>query len=133
MAAVTAKQGPLNASSADRLVTRLRGHADRMISPGDAGLLREAAGTLERLTTRIKSATFRSPVKAAPRPQPDIAAMIRQHDAERMASAGPFSSTDFETTERERIAEQNRQLAEKNKRAEQQRARQLGQDEQPNP
>jgi hypothetical protein len=132
--ATVAKQGRLRTKAADDLVARLRGHADRMVEPGDAALLRETADKFELVSTRIKSAETRprikaAPVQRAPRPQPDFLRLSHEADLQRMASAGtPFSVNDSGRSERE-AAEQTRLLREKNRRAEAQRAAQVAQDE----
>lgn len=132
VAAITARGGKLNTKAAEGISARLRSAASDMIEPADSELLREAAGRLESLSLRVKAQTGRGTrVKAAsaPRSQPDIAAMNRAADAEQMASAGPFDRTEFEATERARIEEQNKQLAQRDRQLEAERRRQIGEPE----
>jgi hypothetical protein len=117
VAAITARSGKLNIKAADQLVGRLREHAARMIFPDDAELLREAAGRFETAATRVKAGGLRPRAKAAP--QPSIADMIRAWDAEQMSGGSPSSrDPDIEAA---RVAEMNRQLAERNRSIEEQR------------
>jgi hypothetical protein len=96
-------------------------------------LLTAAAGRLETLTPRIKAAEIRLRTRSRAKagtdrgsvPAPDIAAMIRQANAEQMSRSGPFDRDRFEDLERERAAEQNRQLAAKNEQAERARREQI--------
>ena len=100
------------------------------------GLLRQAGAMLAKLADRTKALALRRSdrVKAgarpAPRPEPDVAAMIRAETEEQMASAGPFDRTEFEELERRRVEEANKQLAETQRRLEEERRRRVGRNEQ---
>lgn len=138
MASVAQRQGRLRdldaatALAADSVDTGI--DLALLAAPDDPvpGLLRQAGQMLARLADRTKALALRRSdrVKAgarpAPRPEPDVAAMLRAQDAEQMASAGPFDRTEFEELERERTAEANRQLAERNRQLEAERRRRVG-------
>lgn len=141
MAAVAQRQGKLRdpdaatAIAADAVDTGI--DLALLAAPDDPvpGLLRQAGQMLARLADRTKALALRRSdrVKAGarpvPRPESDVAAMIRSADAEAMASAGPFDRTESEELERRRVEEANKQLPETQRRLEEQRRRQVGQAE----
>jgi len=89
-----------------------------MIEDGDRDLLRTTANTLARASTRIKSAEIRPRVKTdrpAPRPV-DLVTIMR---AEQLFNGPPFNRTEYEYPELLRVAEANRQLAERDRTQEQ--------------
>lgn len=106
---------------ADALAMRVRSASADMIEDSDAQLLLSTANALSHTSMRIKSAEVRPRVKAGPAPGPSIKDMLREWDAERM-SGGSASSLDPDV-EAARIAEANRQLAERNRSIEEQRRR----------
>jgi hypothetical protein len=118
-----ARARKLTPDYADALAMRVRSASTDMIEDSDAALLRSTANALSQISTRIKSADVRPRAKAAPAPGPSIVDVIRELDAEQMASGGPFNRDAFEDVERARIAEQNRQLADRQRKAEEQRRR----------
>jgi hypothetical protein len=120
-----ARARKLQVDYAEKLAARFKVAATDMILDGDRELLSAAASTLKRASIRIKSAEVRPRVKAASRPEPDIAAMSRAADFEQVFRGSPFSVNDHERQEAERAAEANRQLAAKQRRHEAQRAAQV--------
>jgi hypothetical protein len=72
--------------------------------------------------TKIKAS-----LKAAS--EPDWAAEFDRQQMAKMLGGGPFSVNDHEAHEAERIQAQNRQLAERNRRHEEQRRAQVAGDE----
>jgi hypothetical protein len=76
------------------------------------------------MSTRVKTSGLRQRAKAATPPAPagpSIREMIRELDAEQMASAGPFDRNGSEERERQRVENENARLAEIARRAEEQR------------
>lgn len=145
MASVAQRQGRLRdldaatALAADSVDTGI--DLALLAAPDDPvpGLLRQAGQMLARLADRTKALALRRSdrVKAGarpvPRPESDVAAMIRAETEEAMASAGPFDRVESERLERERVAEQNKQLAETQRRLEKERRRQVGEGESARP
>jgi hypothetical protein len=123
VAAHLARDRRLVPDYADALAMRVRSPSADMIEDSDAALLRSAANALSQMSTRIKSADVRPRAKTGPSPGPSIAEMIRQLDAEQIASGGPFNRNEFEATERARVEEANRQLAKLNRSIEESRRR----------
>jgi hypothetical protein len=131
-----ARDRRLTPDYADALAFRVRKASTDMIEPADVQLLAKTADRLESASIRIKSGNLHSRVELAatgprprvkaapaPRPQPDIAAMNLQADLEQVFAGDPFDRDEFEAVERERIAEANRQLAERNRAGEEERRR----------
>lgn len=119
-----ARDRKLTPDYADALAMRVRSKSVDMVEPADAQLLLSTANALSAIATRIKAREVRPRVKAGPAPGPSIRDMIRQWDAERMAG-GSSSSLDPDV-EAARLAEANRQLSERIRQLEAERARQVG-------
>lgn len=88
---------------------------------------REIANLLE--ASSIESKANDTPARPRRPAPPTQAQLVARFDAEQLAAmgrGGPFDVNTFEATERERVEEQNRQLAERNRRHEEQRRRQVG-------
>lgn len=137
VAAYVAKDHKLTLDHAERLARRVRAKSADMIDDADRELLQAAANGFERLSTRIKAgargATVRPRAKAASRPRPPSQGeLVRRFDQQQLstmfAAGAPFSVNDPLRSEREVLA-QTRLLRERNRKAEEQRRRQLGLDE----
>jgi hypothetical protein len=124
----------IDAAVRDRDPARLRNFADEAARSGmdqEASRARELADVMTKANRdeliRIKSALESSP--------PSAEDLVRRYDQEQlvaMANRGsPLSVNDHERLEAERAAEANRQLAEKQRRHEEQRRAQVAQHEQP--
>lgn len=99
----------------------------------EATRAREIADVIDQSKAGARDEVLRLKAALAPR-QPSQADLVREFDRQQLAAAfngGPFDVNTFEAREAARAAEGNRQLRERQRRHEEQRAAQVAAAEQP--